>query len=194
MSEVPYPVSHSMTNIQDGDLPCTAPFTLLSEHTCNKGEDARVPMADVVERPWQLESGSFPHGEPLPLSNTVQQPRTSRRLARDENALNNGPTYTPLPKGRPPNSKRRKPNNLPSNTLATGIVEEEESNMDDEMDEDTVVMNGEDVVMKDAPSVKSENETILVIPNDRPVQFGDMNTFIAAWSEKSLLATGYDNP
>jgi hypothetical protein len=70
-------------------------------------------------------------------------------------------------------------------------VEEEESNVDDEMDEDTVVMNGEDVVMKDATSVKSEPDTIQVIPNDGPIQFGDPNTFIAAWNDKSILATGY---
>src|SRR5579862_2607687 len=175
---------------QDGDLPCTAPFTLLGDHICNKGDDARIPLPDVVERPWQLEPGSFPHGETLPLSNAVQQARTTRRLMREENALNNGQAYAPLPKGRPPNSKRRKPNSLPPNTLATGIVEEEESNVDDEMDEDTVVMNGEDVVMKDAKSVK-EAEPIYVIPNDRPLQFGPANTIIAAWSEKSLLATGY---
>jgi hypothetical protein len=137
-----------------------------------------------------LEAGSFPHGEALPLSNTLSHGRTTRRLAREENALNNGQNLPPLPKGRPPNAKRRKPNNLPSNTLATGIVEEEESNVDDEMDEDTVIMNGEDVVMKDVTSVKSEVEPIIVIPNDAPVQFGDVNTFIAAWSEKSLLATG----
>jgi hypothetical protein len=163
---------------------------LLSEHKCNKGDDARVPIADVVERPWQLEPANFPHGEALPLSSAIQQPRQSRRLNRDENTPN-GPSY-PLPKGRPVGStKRRKPNNVPTNALATGIVEEEESNVDDEMDEDTVVMNGEDVVMKDATSVKSEPDTIQVIPNDGPIQFGDPNTFIAAWNDKSILATGY---
>jgi ethanolamine utilization protein EutQ (cupin superfamily) len=75
--------------------------------------------------------------------------------------------------------------------MAVGIVEEEESNVDDEMDEDTVVMNGEDVVMKDATSVKAEAETIYVIPNDGPIQFGDSNTFIAAWNDKATLAAGY---
>jgi hypothetical protein len=80
---------------------------------------------------------------------------------------------------------------VPTNPLATGIVEEEESNVDDEMDEDTVVMNGDDVVMKDATSVKSEPDTIQVIPNDGPLQFGDPHTFIAAWNDKSILATGY---
>ena len=95
-------------------------------------------------------------------------------------------------KARPPTTKRRKPNNnVPPNSLAVGIVEEEESNVDDEMDEDTVVMNGEDVVMKDVNSVKSEAETIQVIPNDGPVQFGDSNTLISAWNDKSILATGY---
>jgi hypothetical protein len=86
--------------------------------------------------------------------------------------------------------KRRKPSNMPSNSAAVGIVEEEESNVDDEMDEDTVVMNGEDVVMKDA-SVKSESDTIQIIPNDAPIQFGEVNTIIAAWNDKSILATGY---
>jgi len=72
------------------------------------------------------------------------------------------------------------------------VEEEGESNVDEEMDEDTVVMNGEDVVMKDAvTSAKSENEPIYVIPDEKPVQFGEVNTIIAAWSEKSLLATGY---
>lgn len=59
------------------------------------------------------------------------------------------------------------------------------------MDEDTVVMNGEDVVMKDATSVKSEPDAIQVIPNDGPIQFGDPNTIIAAWNDKAVLATGY---
>ena len=150
-----------------------------------------MPIADVAERLWQMEPASFPHGEPLTLSNAVQQPRQSRRLNRDETAPN-GPAY-PLPKVKPgpTSAKRRKPNNLPSNPLAVGIVEEEESNVDDEMDEDTVVMNGEDIVMKDAPSVKSEPETIQVIPNDGPLQFGDPNTFVAAWNDKAILATGY---
>lgn len=80
---------------------------------------------------------------------------------------------------------------MPSNSTAVGAVEEEESNVDDEMDEDTVVMNGEDVVMKDATSVKSEPETIQVIPNDAPIQFGEVNTIIAAWNDKAILATGY---
>jgi hypothetical protein len=71
-------------------------------------------------------------------------------------------------------------------------VEEEESNVDDEMDEDTVVMNGEDVVMKDAAtSVKREPETIQLISNEAALQFGDVNTIVAAWNEKTLLATGY---
>lgn len=121
----------------------------------------------------------------------MQQPRQSRRLNREDNAPN-GPAY-PLPKTKPgpTSAKRRKPNSLPPNPLAVGIVEEEESNLDDEMDEDTVVMNGEDVVMKDAPSVKSEPETILIIPNDGPLQFDDPNTFVAAWNDKAILATGY---
>lgn len=149
-----------------------------------------MPIADVVERPWQLESASFPHGEPLALSNAAQQPRQSRRLNRDESAPN-GPTYSlPKTKPGPTGAKRRKPNSLPSNPLAVGIVEEDESNVDEEMDEDTVVMNGEDVVMKDVPSVKSETETIQVIPNDGPLQFGDPNTFVAAWNDKAILATG----
>ena len=150
-----------------------------------------MPIADVVERPWQQEPASFPHGEPLALSNAVQHPRQSRRLNRDETAPN-GPTY-PLLKAKPgpTSAKRRKPNSLPSNPLAVGIVEEEESNVDDEMDEDTVVMNGEDVVMKDAPSVRSEPEAIQIIPNDAPRQFGDPNTFVAAWNDKAILATGY---
>ena len=84
--------------------------------------------------------------------------------------------------------KRRKPNHVPPNSLAVGIVEEEESNLDDEMDEDTIVMNGEDVIMKDATNIKSE--TIHVIPNDAPVQLGENNAFIASWSEKAILATG----
>jgi hypothetical protein len=63
--------------------------------------------------------------------------------------------------------------------------------MDDEIDDDTVVMNGEDVVMKDAPSVKSEPETIQVIPNDGPIQFGEPNALVAAWNDKAILATGY---
>jgi len=62
--------------------------------------------------------------------------------------------------------------------------------VDDEMDEDTVVMNGEDVVMKEAANVK-ELETIHVIPNEATVQFGDVNTIVAAWNEKRFLATGY---
>ena len=62
--------------------------------------------------------------------------------------------------------------------------------MDDEMDEDTVVMNGEDVVMKEAADVK-EMEMIHVIPNEAAVEFGDVNTIVAAWNEKKLLATGY---
>lgn len=68
--------------------------------------------------------------------------------------------------------------------------------MDDEMDEDTVVMNGEDVVMKDPPTATSvkEPETIHVIPNEAAVQFGDVNTIVAAWNEKTLLATGYNMP
>lgn len=150
-----------------------------------------MPIADVVERPWQLEPAGFPHGEPLALSNSVQQPRQSRRLNREENALN-GPAY-PLPKTKPgpTSAKRRKPNSLPSNPLAVGIVEEEESNVDDEMDEDTVVMNGEDIVMKDAPSVKSEPETIQIIPNDGPLRFDALNTIIAVWNDKAILATGY---
>ena len=174
---------------QDGDLQCTAPFTLLSDHKCNKGDESRVPLADVVERPWQLEPAGFPHGEPLALSTTLPQPRQSRRLNRDE-TISNGPTYT-APKGRPPNTKRRKPNNVPANSLAVEVVEEEESNIDDEMEEDVVVMNGEDVVMKDAISVKEEPDVIQVIPNDAPVQFGEPHTFIAAWNDKSTLATGY---
>jgi hypothetical protein len=104
--------------------------------------------------------------------------------------LSNGPAY-PASKGRPPNTKRRKPNNAPPNSLAVEVVEEEESNVDDEMEEDAVLMNGEDVVMKDAIKVKSETEIIQVIPNDAPVQFGDSNTLFAAWSDKSILATGY---
>ena len=151
-----------------------------------------MPIADVVERPWQLEPAGFPHGEPLALSNSVQQPRQSRRLNREDNAPN-GPAY-PLPKTKPgpTSAKRRKPNSQPSNPLAVGIVEEEESNMDDEMDEDTVVMNGEDIVMKDAPSVeKSEPETIQIIPNDGPLQLDAMNTIVAAWNDKAILATGY---
>ena len=150
-----------------------------------------MPMTDIVERPWQLEPAGFPHGEPLMLSNAVQQPRQSRRLNREDNAPN-GPAY-PLPKTKPgpTSAKRRKPNSLPSNPLAVGIVEEEESNVDDEMDEDTVVMNGEDVVMKDAPTVKTEPETIQIIPNDGPLQFDDPNTFVAAWNDKAILATGY---
>jgi hypothetical protein len=78
--------------------------------------------------------------------------------------------------------------------MPTGIVEEEESNVDDEMDEDTVVMNGEDMVMKDATSVKSESDTIQIIPNNAPIQFGEVNTIIAAWNDKAILATGYVDP
>lgn len=148
-----------------------------------------MPLTDVIERPWQLDGGAFPHGEQLSLSSTIQQPRQSRRLNREE-TLTNGPAY-PASKGRPPNTKRRKPNNVPPNSLAVEVVEEEESNVDDEMDEDAVLMNGEDVAMKDAINVKSETEVIQVIPNDAPVQFGHSNTLFAAWSDKSILATGY---
>lgn len=163
----------------------------MSEHKCNKGDDSRVPIPEVLERPWQLEPSSFPHGEPLQLANAVQQPRQSRRLNREENGNSLG-VPNAFTKARPPTTKRRKPNNnVPPNLLTVGIVEEEESNVDDEMDEDTVVMNGEDVVMKDANSVKSEAETIQIIPHDGPIQFGDSNTLIAAWNDKSILATGY---
>ena len=155
-----------------------------------------MPITEVLERPWQLEPANFPHGEPLQLTTAIQQPRQSRRLNREENGSNGPTTATNVfQKNRLPpttTAKRRKPNNVPpNNSLAVGIVEEEESNVDDEMDEDTVVMNGEDVVMKDATSVKSESETIQVIPNDGPIQFGDYNTFIAAWNDKAVLATGY---
>ena len=154
-----------------------------------------MPITEVLERPWQLEPANFPHGEPLQLTTAIQQPRQSRRLNREENG-SNGPTTAAnvFQKSRlpPTAAKRRKPNHVPPNhSLAVGIVEEEESNVDDEMDEDTVVMNGEDVIMKDAPSVKSELETIQVIPNYGPIQFGDYNTFIAAWNDKAVLATGY---
>jgi hypothetical protein len=162
---------------------------LLSEHKCNKGDEARVPLPEVIERPWQLEPSQFPHNEPLPLSNAAQQPRQSRRLNKDEN-VPNGPILAPT-KGRPPNSKRRKPNNVPPNSLAAEVVEEEESNADEDMEEDTVIMNGEDVVMKEAVNAKPEPEIIQVIPNDGPLQFGDSNTFIASWNDKSILATGY---
>lgn len=159
----------------------------MSEHKCNKGDESRIPIPEVVERPWQLEPTNFPHGEPLQLTNAIQQPRQSRRLNnREENGANGPPVY-PL-KPRLPATKRRKPN-LPPNSIAAETVEEEESNMDDEMDEDTVVMNGEDVVMKDVVTVKTEPEPV-VIPNDGPLQFGDSNAFIAAWNDKSMLATG----
>jgi len=150
-------------------------------------------MTEVMERPWQLEPSSFPHGEPLQLTNATHPPRQSRRLNRDENgATTTVPPTNAFQKARLPSTKRRKPNNVPSNSLAVSeIVEEEESNIDDEMDEDMVVMNGEDVVMKDVASVKSEVETISVIPNDGPIQFGDSNTIIAAWNDKTILATGY---
>jgi hypothetical protein len=148
-----------------------------------------VPLADVAERPWQLEPAGFPHGEPLLLSSTTQQPRQSRRLNREE-SLPNGPVY-PTPKGRPPNTKRRKPNNVPPNSLAAEVVEEEESVVDDDMEEDAVVMNGEDVVMKDAINVKSEPEAVQIIPNDAPLQLGDSNTLVASWNDKAVLATGY---
>jgi hypothetical protein len=176
-------------------LPCTAPFTLLSEHKCNKGEDARIPVPEVTERPWQLEPASFPHGEPLQLTTTVQQPRQSRRLnnnnnnnnnTKEDTVVSNGPS-PPLVKPRQTAAKRRKPSN---NVPAVGVVEEEESNAEDEMDEDTVVMNGEDVVMKDAPPVKPEPKPIQVIPDDAPVQFGEPNTLIAAWNATGMLATG----
>ena len=175
-------------------MPCTAPFTLLSEHKCNKGDDSRVPIPDVLERPWQLEPASFPHGEPLQLTNAVQQPRQSRRLNREENG---GSSVAPnvFTKTRPPTTKRRKPNNnVAPNSLAVETVEEEESNMDDEMDEDTVVMNGEDVVMKDVNIVKGDAETIQIIPSDEPLQFGESNTLIAAWDNNAILATGYLPP
>ena len=150
-----------------------------------------MPIPDILERPWQLEPGSFPHGEPLQLTNAVQQPRQSRRLNREENGAALG-VPNAFTKVRPPTTKRRKPNNnVPPNSLAVGAVEEEESNVDDEMDEDTVVMNGEDVVMKDANSVKSDGETIQIIPSDGPLRFGESNTLIAAWNDKAILATGY---
>jgi len=64
--------------------------------------------------------------------------------------------------------------------------------VDDEMDEDTVVMNGEDVVMKDASTAHvKEPEPIHVVPSEAAVQFGDVNTIVAAWNDKTLLATGY---
>lgn len=163
----------------------------MSEHKCNKGDDSRVPIPDVLERPWQLEPASFPHGEQLQLTNAVQQPRQSRRLNRDENGGSLG-VPNAFTKARPPTTKRRKPNNnVPPNSLAVEIVEEEESNVDDEMDEDTVVMNGEDVVMKDANSVKTEAEPIQLVPKSGIVQFADRNTLIAAFNNKSILATGY---
>jgi hypothetical protein len=211
MSEVrpPTPPSTLLTApLQDGDLPCTAPFTLLSEHKCNKGDDARIPLTDVLERPWQLEPANFPPGEPLQLTVQLPQPRQSRRLnnnngnnTRDENG-SNGPTSAPggalplviKPRGPGGPGKRRKPNttNNTNNLPANSIVEEEESNVDDEMDEDTVVMNGEDVVMKDASTVHvKEPERIHVVPNEAVVQFGDVNTIVAAWNDKTLLATGY---
>ena len=169
-------------------MPCTAPFTLLSGHKCNKGDDARIPIPEVIERPWQMEPGTFPHGEPLQLTNAVPQPRQSRRLNREEN----GPVgpVAPFNKGRQPSAKRRKPGTVAPSSIAVGTVEEEESNVDDEMDEDTVFMNGEDVVMKDATALKPEVETIQMIPIDAPLQFGDSNTFIAAWNDKATLASG----
>jgi len=168
-------------------LPCTAPFTLLAEHKCNKEDDSRIPIPEVVERPWQLEPANFPHGEALQLTTPVPQPRQSRRLNKEEN----GPLIPPLSfnKGRAAVSRRRKPNSVPPNS----IVEEEGSNLDDEMEEDTIVMNGEDVVMKDAASVKSEAEMIHVIPNDESLHFGETNTFVAAWNGKTILATGLIN-
>lgn len=176
-------------------MQCTAPFTLLHDHKCNKGDESRVSITEVLERPWQLEPANFPHGEPLQITTAIQQPRQSRRLNREENGPNGPTTATNVfQKNRlpPTAAKRRKPNNAPpNNSLAVGIVEEEESNVDDEMDEDTVVMNGDDVVMKDATSVKSESETIQVIPNDGPIQFGEYNTFVAAWNDNAILATAY---
>jgi hypothetical protein len=180
----------------------------LSEHKCNKEDDSRVPITEVLERPWQLEPGNFPHGEPLQLTNAIQQPRQSRRLNRaEENGSSSGtpsssanvfqrsrlPPTTAAAKRKKPNNNSNNTstiNNIATNPMAAGIVEEEESNVDDEMDEDTVVMNGEDVVMRDATSAKSESETMLVIPDDGPLQFGDPNTIIAAWNDKTTLATG----
>jgi hypothetical protein len=53
-------------------------------------------------------------------------------------------------------------------------------------------MNGEDVVMKDASTAHvKEPEPIHVVPTEAVVQFGDVNTIVAAWNDKSLLATGY---
>jgi hypothetical protein len=101
------------------------------------------------------------------------------------------------PRGPGGPGKRRKPNatNNTNNLPANSIVEEEESNVDDEMDEDTVVMNGEDVVMKDAPTAHAkEPETIHVVPSDAVVQFGDVNTIVAAWNDKTFLTTGYIQP
>jgi hypothetical protein len=169
-------------------LPCTAPFTLLAEHKCNKGDDARVPLPEVMERPWQMEPGHFPVGEPLQLTNAVAQPRQSRRLNREENGAA-GPVV-PFNKGRQPSAKRRKPGAIAPSITAVGTVEEEESNVDDEMDEDTVVTNGEDVVMKEAASIKHEVEPIQVIANDAPLEFGESNTIIAAWNDEAILASG----
>jgi len=125
----------------------------------------------------------------VPVSNAIQPPRQSRRLNhREETVVNN---TVVLAKGRPPIAKRKKSGTLPSNTLATGVVEEEESNLDEEMEEETI-LNGEDVIMKDVPTTtKPEVEPIRVIPNGRPIQFGDANTVLAAWNGKSFLATGY---
>jgi hypothetical protein len=91
-------------------------------------------------------------------------------------------------KGRPPLGRRKKMG-LETNSLVTGTVEEDESNVDEEMEEETV-LNGDDVVMKEV-AMKADLEPIRVIPNDKPVLFGDTNTVVAAWNGKSLLATGY---
>ena len=145
-----------------------------------------MPITEIPERPWQLEQINFPGPAKM------QAARKTRGLNKEENGPH-GSSNVLQDVCLPPTASTRcgKSNTAVPNSLPVGIIEGNESNTNDIMDDDVAVMNGEDVVMQDSVSVQSEAETIRLIPNDAPLQFGDHNTFIAAWNDKAILAIGY---